>query len=101
MMVPSLEGTEKGDAMLHCGIASAGRMVPASRTFRAFDVLIALSGPDKFSSSAVKRQRPNALANCLLRLDFDASSAWRMKNHSGLLRDRLPRRLAPLRTWTE
>jgi len=45
---------EKGDAMLHCGIASAGKMVPASRTFRAFDVLVALSGPDKFPSSVDK-----------------------------------------------
>jgi hypothetical protein len=51
MMVPSCEGVEKGDAMLHCGIASAGKIVPASRTFRAFDVLVALSGPDKFPSS--------------------------------------------------
>jgi hypothetical protein len=51
MMVPSSEGEENGNAMLHCGIASAGRMVPASRTFRAFDVLVALSGADKFPSS--------------------------------------------------
>jgi len=73
MMVPSLEGMEKGDAMLHCGIASAGKMVPASRTFRAFDVLVALSGPDKFPSSVDKASAPQRLcSNCLLRLEFDA-----------------------------
>jgi hypothetical protein len=88
---------EKGDAMLHCGIASAGKMVPASRTFRAFDVLVALSGPDKFPSSADKASAPQRLcSNCLLRLDFDARDRpGGMKSHSGL--GIAPRRLAPLR----
>jgi len=63
---------ERGDAMLHCGIASAGKMVPASRTFRAFDVLNPLSGPDKFPSSVGTASVAERCSICLLRLDFDA-----------------------------
>src|SRR5262245_18596821 len=86
MMVPSWAGVENGAAPLHCGIANTGNMVPASRTLRAFSIVIRLSGPDMFPSSV----RPTRSSQCggsngPLRLDFDARSFHLMKEHSGRL----------------